>query len=320
VASLDEAGEQRGLERAAAAFSSQYVHLGVSFQQQDQYDGENRLARAELGGWYGRASVVASYAQSDLEGVSDGVMFAGDPSPGGAWIDGMRDDASAFAEFRLRRLTISRVWFDAIYRYQATGADYFNDLAPTRPGSVTNEAGLYSAHSRYALDGRLVYRDQQRFAWEDADIRTLEASARAFLRDNSQLLLRGGIERRTSDGVEERDDGFVAAGYRRELQRFMGGAVAMLDRIGRDETVRAGVEARINWNATSALYTRWIVVNQSGRPAAPFARLEFRPTSRAWVTLAYGWADRGDGPFPLEDPLPSAAERDVFTFTVRGDF
>jgi hypothetical protein len=187
---------------------------------------------------------------------------------------------------------------------------------------VVNRAELHAAHRKYALDGRLVFRDEVRSVIESSHQRALEATARAFLRDNSQMLLRAGAERSEFHGSPETSEGFVQAGYGRELQGFMGGVQAMLDGIGEDVSERAGVEARINWNATSALYARWIVADEPGRDNAVYARLEFSPTRRAWVTLGYGWGNVGDGPYMLDDvdAIPGPDAGDVVTITVRGDF
>ena len=53
-----------------------------------------------------------------------------------------------------------------------------------------------------------------------------------------------------------------------------------------------------------------------------FARLEYRPSNRIFLTFGYGWSFVGDGPFLLEDPdfNLSGQESAVYTVTVRGDF
>ena len=102
----------------------------------------------------------------------------------------------------------------------------------------------------------------------------------------------------------------------------MAGIHALVDDIGQNAVTRIGAEARINWNATSALYLRWITSSAQARSDALYARLEFTPTRRTWVTIAYGRATVGDGPYFLEDDdaLPTVDTEDVLTVTVRGDF
>ena len=53
-----------------------------------------------------------------------------------------------------------------------------------------------------------------------------------------------------------------------------------------------------------------------------FARLEYRPSNRIFLTFGYGHSFVGDGPFLLEDPdfNLSGLESAVYTVTVRGDF
>ncbi|HEU4363917.1 MAG TPA: hypothetical protein VFT13_00475 [Candidatus Krumholzibacteria bacterium] len=324
ASSLDDGIDADHLQRADARFSSAPAHVAVAYQHVNPHSGENHaIAQVEAAGHYRRLSAIVSYAQS---GFGSGFFL---PSgsfdtarPGSGYSSAAPENAATWAEARLRRFSLDDIRLDAIYRYEAVGAAWVNDLASARAGSVAHAAGLYAAHSRYALDGRLWWRDEKRSVLEDSRRRTVEATARAFLRDNSQMLLRAVAERREFDGSEESDAGSVQAGYRRDLQRFMGGVHAMLDGIGDDASARAGVEARVNWSATSALYARWIVAGDTDRAEAVYARLEFRPSARTWVTVAYGWSEVGDAPYMLEDRdgLPAHDTRDVVTLTVRGDF
>jgi hypothetical protein len=325
ASSLDDGNDSDILQRADARLSSTHAHAALAYQHTAPREGEDHaVVQAEAAGYYRRLSAIVSYAQS---GFGSGAFFPSgsfdkDALDGSGYVAAAPENSATYAEARLRRLALDDLLVDATYRYQTVGTAYVNELASTRPGSVTNSAGLYVSHRRYALDGRFVWRDEVRSVIESSRRRSLEASVRAFLRDNSQMLLRAGAQRREFHGREESDAGFVQGGYRRELQRFMGGVQAMLDGIGQDATARAGVEARVNWNATSALYARWIVSDQADRSDALYARLEFRPSRRTWVTLAYGWSEAGDSPYMLDDrdALPARQTRDALTLTVRGDF
>jgi hypothetical protein len=325
TASLDDGRDTRVVNRASLGVSAPRAHADVSYRHSALADADDSaVARAEAAAWLGPASAVLSYAQS---GTGGGVFFPSARFDAGALGDAgyaaaAPENSMTSAEVRLWRLATRRAWFDAGYRYENIGSAWANDLAAARPGSVANEVGVYASHRRYALDGRIVYRDELRHTLESSRTRSLEATARAFLRDNSQMLVRGGMERREFRGRDEREAGFVQAGYRRELQRFMGGVHALLDGIGDDAVAWTGVETRINWNPTSALYARCILADQSGRTGALYARLEFRPTTRTWVTIAYGWAGAGDGPYLFDgrDAFPAASERDLVSVTIRGDF
>jgi hypothetical protein len=324
ASSLDSGFETQVLQRGAVRLSSRLAHVAVAYQHTHPDQGEDRaVVQAEAAAYYRWLTGIVSFAQS---GPGSGFFYPSGSfdgsAQGGGYVAAAPENSATSVEARARRFSLKDIRLDAIYQYQATGVAYVNELASTRPGSVSNSAGVYATHRRYAVEGRLVWRDETRFVLEDARIRSLEATARAFLRDNSQMLLRAGVQRREVEGREEYDAGLVQGGYRRELQRFMGGIQAMLDDIGDDVAPRAGVEARINWNATSALYARCIVAGAGERVSAVYARLEFRPGTRTWVTVAYGWSGVGDSPYMLDDldPIPSRATRDVFTVTVRGDF
>jgi hypothetical protein len=325
ASSLDGGEETQVLQRGAARLSAGVAHVAVAYQHTRPEEGEDRaVVQAEAAAYYRWLTGIVSFAQA---GPGSGFFYPSGSfdtgaADGSGYVAAAPENSATSLEARVRRISLKDVRLDAIYQYQATGVAYVNELASTRPGSVSNSAGLYATHRRYAVEGRLLWRDETRFVIEDARVRSLEATARAFLRDNSQMLLRAGIERREFQGREEYDAGLVQGGYRRELQRFMGGVQAMLDGIGDDMTPRAGVEARVNWSATSALYARWIVAGEEERPSALYARLEFRPTGRTWVTVAYGWGNVGDSPYMLDDidPIPSSGTRDAFTVTVRGDF
>ncbi len=322
ASSLDSGLETQVLQRGAVRISSTLAHVGVAYQHTSPEQGEDRaVVQAEAAAYYRRLTGIVSFAQS---GPGSGFFYPSGSfdADGNGYVATAPENSATSLEARVRRLAIDDIRLDAIYQYQATGVAYVNELSTTRPGSESNSAGLYATHRLYAVEGRLFWKDETRFEIEDARVRSLEASARAFLRDNSQLLLRAGVQRREFHGREESNAGLVQGGYRRELQRFMGGVQAMLAGIGEDIAPRAGVEARLNWSATSALYARWILADESERASAIYARLEFRPTGRTWVTVAYGWGSVGDAPDMLDDrdAIPAADTRDVVTVTVRGDF
>ncbi len=321
VSVLDAGRDEDLVQRGAVRWSAPYVYASVTYQHTRPDQGEDRaVAQAEAAGTYRWITAIVSYAQS---GTGSGFFFpSGSFEGGGGYVAASPGNSATYAEARLKSVRAGDVILHAVYRYDVVGVAYVNELAAGRPGSVCNSAGLYASHRRYALDGRLQWRDETRYTLESSRRRGLEATARAFLNDNSQFLLRAAAERREFHGSEEYDAGLVQGGYRRELQRFMGGVQLMLDGIGQDATPRAAIEARLNWSATSAFYARWMLAGRPEEGDAVYARLEFRPTDRTWVTLAYGWSDAGDSPYLFDDraTLPPSAGYDVITLTVRGDF
>ncbi len=320
--SLDQGSDTRGVSYAKAGVATHPVALSLSYRLEDDDARDHAIAKGEGAGFWKRATVVASYEQS---GFGSGVFV-----PDGDW--GSRGDggyaaaapenSATFLEARLARTSIGRsAAFAGVYRYGLVGEGYRNDLASLGAGSELHRLGLYVSHRQYALDGRLVLFDAKRRAAGHEE-RGVTGSARAFLRDNSEMNVRAAVVDKTRDDGAVRTTGTAHAIYRRSLARFMGGVDALVDEIGADLVTRVGVEARVNWSATSALYLRWIASGAVARSDAVYARLEFRPTARTWVTVAYGRAVAGDGPYFLEDEdaLPTIDTEDVFTIVVRGDF
>jgi len=311
--SLDEGPETRLLSYAKAGVATSPVAASVSYQLQDSRDDEpdHAIIKGEVAAFWKRASAIASIEQS---GYGSGV-FVPDLD-----VDNYH---ASFVELRLARGGVGdNLLVSSVYRHRATDDYYQNNLAPFAPPSTSNRLGVYVSHRQYALDGRVVlFNDEIR---DLSKIRGITASGRAFLRDNSEMYLRGAVvEQRPYNYFPEKETtGVVHASYRRSLQRFMGGIDALVDDIGLDAATRVGVETRVNWSSTGALYLRWIVTSVVERSDAVYARLELRPTARTWVTLAYGRPTTGDGPYFLEDgdAIPTIDTEDVFTVTVRGDF
>lgn len=326
VSGLDEGAATRVVQRGAVRVSSSAVHAALAYQTTHAATGEDHaVAQAEAAGYYRRATAIISYAQS---GFGRGVLFPSGSFDtgafgGGHYLAAVPDNSATFGEARVTDLALTKTArIDAIYRYQGVGASYVNDLATAQPGTVSQSVELYALHRQYALDGGLVYRDEKRFTDPDASRRVVEADVHGFFTDNVEARLSGGAERREFRGRRESDAGFVEGAYRRELQRFMGGLHARVDGIGEDAVLRGGVESRIDWSPTSALTVRWIVGDGMPSDGLVFARLEFRPTKRTWVTLAYGRDDAGNGPDMLADPTLDARAQSghVVTLGVRGDF
>jgi hypothetical protein len=320
AAALDEGPSSRVLQLGTARVAGPHAFAAVSYLHNAPEQGDDHaIAKAEAAACVRWATMVASYEQS---GFGSGVFL-----PGGSWDElgsGYRaaapENSATFAEVRANRVAVGADgWLTATLHYDLAGADYVDDLAARRPGTVARGAWLDWSHRRYALDARLAWREETRFEFLEATRHSLELSAHAHLRDNSDMLVRAGVAR--DDAHDGEDAGLVHVGYGRGLQRFSGRVDAMVDRIGVASVASAGVEGRVNWNATSALYLRWIVRDAPPWTQAVFARLEFRPTRRTWFTVGYGRAVVGDDPYFLEenDWAPAPDSDGVVTFSVRGD-
>ncbi len=313
VSSIDEGAESNLASYAKARAAWRPLAVALSYQLQDGDARDHAIVKGEATASWKRVSAIASLEQS---GFGSGVFLP----------DLDRDGTGAeFAEVRIARGGVGEsALLSGAYTYRNVDDGYQNALSSLRAGTSLHRLGLYASHRRYALDGRVVLFDGEAPAPAGArfEDKGVAASARAFLRDNSDVNLRAALVDRTRDDDVARKSGVVHASYHRSLARFMGGIDALVDDIGIDAATRVGVETRLNWNATSALYLRWIVAGEVERSDAVYARLEFRPSARTWLTVAYGRATTGDGPYFLEDgdALPTADTEDVLTITVRGDF
>jgi hypothetical protein len=322
VAGLDDGAATRVHQFGTARFAPRPAFAALAYVHDNPADGEDHaIAKSEAGAYFRRASAVVSY---EVSGFGNGAFL-----PGGSWDDfegdyahAAPDNSATFAEVRTRRARVGNDHLiDGVYRYAVVGAEYTNDLSSLRPGSVEHAAWFNWAHRRYAIDARLAFHDETRQTIENARRRAGEITTRALLTNNAHVLVRGGVEREEIEQSDAIEDGFVHAAYTRDLAGFRGGAHVLVDRIGAGAVASAGAEARVNWNATSAVLARWIVSDAPGGNESVFVRLEFRPTARTWVTIGYGRGDRGDEVYFLEDrdQPPAPGSGDVVTFSVRGD-
>ena len=321
ISALDDGASTRLNQYASGRYAGRPLFAALGYLHDSPDAGEDRaIAKGELAGYFRSATAIVSYEQS---GFGSGAFL-----PSGSWDDfdagdyarAAPDNSATFAEVRTRRTRVGDDHlFDASYRYGAVGSAYVNDLAALAPGTVSNAAWLNWAHRRYALDARLALRREVAWGRLEQTRQGAELTSRARLRNNAELLVRGGAARDERAGEEEDTRGFVHGAFTRELAGFLGGAHLMVDEIGGDATTSAGAEARVNWSATSAVYARWMV--RDGAGDAVFLRLEFRPTRRTWVTFAYGRDHAGDDAWFLEDRdvPPSQPAGDRFSFSVRGD-
>ena len=314
VADIDEGNETHLTSYGKVRAAWRALAGSVSYRHQEGDAVDNAILKGEAAAYWKRFSAIGSVENSGFDS--------------GAFVPEFDDGHSAaFVEVRAARFGISdAATFSGVYRYRKVDDFYANELSSLRWGTLLHRLGLYVSSRRYALDGRVVVfsgHENLQPGLEAPDDRGIEASARAWLRDNSEMNVRAlVVDHEEVAGADEPTSGVVHAIYRRSLSGFMGGVSALVDGIGLEAQTHVGAEMRINWNATSAFYMRWIASDDVERSDAIYARLEFRPTLRTWVTLAYGRESVGDGPYFLEDDdsLPTIDTEDVISITVRGDF
>jgi len=323
VADIDEGNDTHLTSYGKLRGSWRPLATSVSYRHEEGDDQDLAIIRGEAALLWKGASAIGSIEQS---GLDTGVFVPEFNLDGGY--------GAEFVEVRLARRALKSALVSGVYRYRHVDDNYVNNLSSSRAGETLHRLGVYVSHRRYALDGRIVAFAHRalserfgptfiNFAGVYREYEGIEASARAWLRDNSEMNVRVVLIDPEDDPLaSDETTGAVHAIYRRSLPGFMGGVSALVDGIGVDAQTHVGAEMRINWNATSAFYMRWIASDDVERSDAIYARLEFRPTLRTWVTLAYGRESVGEGPYFLEDDdsLPTTDTEDAVTITVRGDF
>jgi hypothetical protein len=328
----DESDQPRRVGYASARWHGAHAQGALSYlsdvQKDERYsDEDHAVVKGEVAGFYRKLTGILSYEQS---GFDDRPLFL--PRGGFDW-DGyvgsnftetMPQAGAAFAELRVRELPFRR-WgrIDAVHRYQSTGSEFVDDLASRTPGEVSSTTGLYFQHRDLALDARVLYAKRVRWHYTNSRQEQIRAHAHAFLKNGSELLLRGAVGYREDDRAHRTNENFVHAALRRSMQKVEVGVHAMVKDIDEGEFDRRfGLETRVNWSARVSMYGRLVANEEAASNDAEYVRLELRPTGHVFVTVAYGRSYIGDAPYLLEDDDIGATgdAEDVYTITVRGDF
>jgi hypothetical protein len=316
----------RGIGYGRAGWEGNHVQVSASYL----YDvpardslGHHQIAKAEVAGFYKRATAVVSYESSRIDGVTNDLSGWGDWN-GSNYTEAMPANSATFAEFRLAGMPAPS-WgrVDFIARYRAVGQAFYNDLGRDRPGAVTSRAGLYLEHRKQAINGRLVYRRDRVEVPGGQDREWMEGSVRTLFTNNVDAFVRGAFGRRRDAVEDDRNQGFLHGGFRRNLRKFTGGLYAMgLRGAGGNLSLRYGAEMRVNISASSAFYGRLIQNQAAASNDAIYMRFEFRPVLHIFAVFSYGRDWIGDDPYLLEDRdiTGSGSADNVYTISVRGDF
>jgi hypothetical protein len=287
--------------------------------------------RGELSAVYRYLGVVLSYAQS---GFDDGALFFPSGNDGFAGAEGpyeggsassLPDEGAAFAEVRVKDLPVrgTGLW-SVVYRYDAQGDAFTDELGVLRPGVTQNTVGLYYAAAKVAVNGGLEYVRSKRSYYDDKEQSRLAGRVRGLLANGFDAYLRGEVAKTTDElGVDTHHDFLHAAVGRhgRKVESRIHGMLADFADGPVDEVL--GVEARFNFTATVSLYGRLVMSDRVSSRDAVYWRLEMRPTDWVFATFGYGRPYIGDDPYLLEDPdiggMRGVSEA-VYFATVRGDF
>lgn len=302
---------------AAYVFNSDYP---------DSLD-NHAIIKGELTGFYRKLSVIVSFEQSAFDHRAfflPSGRFDFDGLVGNNFSSALPAGAAAFTELRLTDLQFRDLGYVTFaHSYHARGSDHVNSLGPRGRESVSRSSGLYFAARDVAIDGRLVY---TKSAWREFGIKKrerVEADVQGFLKNGSEVVLRGASVRTAYVIPVEETDNFVHAAYKRAGNKVSSGFHVMAKDInGRDFDRRFAAEARFNWTTELAFYCRLVTIDEYTSHDALYCRLELRPSEHVFATFAWGRDYIGDGPFVLEDPdVEMTGDTDpVYTITLRGDF
>jgi hypothetical protein len=322
----DGAGATRGIGYGRAGWEGGHVQVSGSYL----YDGPARdsldahhVTKAEVSGFFRGATAIVSYETSSFGDVAD-ASYDWSSWNGSNTSEALPDNAAAFAGLRISGLPApSWATLDLIARYRAVGSEFYNDLGRDLPGLVNSRVGLYLAHRRTAVNARLMYRRADMRLPGGSDREWVEGSLRGIFTNNVDAFLRGAVAK-IDDPVEGTgNEGYVHAGFRRNLRKFTGGLYAMgLRGAGGVTSTRWGAEMRVNISAGTAFYARLVDNEAAASNDGVFVRIEYRPVLHVFAVFSYGRNWIGDGPYMLEDRdiTESGAADNVYSVSVRGDF
>jgi hypothetical protein len=328
AAALDDAfSPPRGMGHARAGYAGAHAQISAAYLTDDTGAdslAQHAVAAAEIVGLYRGATAVASYAQSDF--AASGLFF---PSAASTTVDGeglsgaLPENASAFGELRVGGVALGPWRGFAAARHTTTGASFANPLGRALAASAATSARLFMDHARYAATASVELDRTVRWRVIDAEIERALFGARGFYGRGYEAFLRVSPGRRRAAPEDWRDDHFAHAGLRRVSTRTGAGVFAMLRSTEEgDAGWRVATELRLKWGAGGAFYGRLLIDEAAASSEALYLRFELRPRDHLFAAFAFGRAQVGDGPYPLEDDdiQPDGPIDNLYTITLRGDF
>lgn len=286
---------------------------------------DRAVLQTELSAYYKRASLLVSYEQS---GRGDGLFFPSarfhlDAFEADNFHGVLPDEGAFFAEARLASLPVQQLGaLSLVYRYSAVKRS-FEGMFGGEPGSAGYSTGAYFLANDVSLNGRLVYNRRVRFGWENETDENVEASVWAQLKNSSEAFLRGRVGETTGPLSLEDRDNFIHGAWIYQKDKLRTGAHFMLKDL---DTIfserRYAWDCKLSFSGDMAVYWRALIAHNDSPSDALYARFEYRPNPRLFLTVGYGRHIFGDDPFLLED-ADIATLREVtprYTFSIRGDF
>ena len=325
-----DADDSRSVSYLKASLFHRIASLSASYLFDDPGaygTADHAVVKAELTSAYKRAFAVLSYEQSGFGGSGwffpsgsfdwsgyDGTNFSAVLPPGGA----------AFAEIRVSSLAVAnRGDVDLVWRYDAVGEDFVNDLGGAGSSRVGQTAGAYFIAKDVSVNAKLLYHTSARSGLENEERSWFDAGVWAALKNGTDCFLRGGAGEIDDESFSPSKKNFIHGALRYQMNKMRTGVHAMWSDLDTDYSGE-----KFAWDGKLALTPAWgfhwrFLLSRDyavGRTA--FFRLEFRPSNRLFACVGYGRSYLGDDPFVLEDREIGLLREgpSQYTISMRGDF
>jgi hypothetical protein len=325
----DELDRSTRIAYIRSAFAHKRFALAAAYAHENRPDDEaldTAVFKTELSAYFKQASLLVAYEQS---GRGSGLFF---PS-GGIHLDAFEGDnfsrilpeeGAFIAEARLASLPVKQMGtVSLVQRYFILRSLFEGRVAGEGSGTYGYSSAAYFLANEISLNGRLIYSRRERSGWESVIRDNLEASVWAQLRNGSEVFLRGGVGEASGSAPFTTEDNYIHAAWRYEKSKLRTGIHFMLKDV---DTIfserRFAWDCKLAFGGNMAIYWRAVIAHNSEPMDAIYARFEYRPNQRLFLTAGYGRSIFGDDPFVLED-ADIYTLREVtpqYSLSIRGDF
>ncbi|MBP2681775.1 MAG: hypothetical protein H6Q78_1638, partial [Candidatus Krumholzibacteriota bacterium] len=325
-----DVGESKQISYVRALYSHRIASFSASYLIEDPGSSgiQNRAAvKTELVSAYKKAFAAVSYRQSGFD--DKGLFFPSGSFDWGAY-DGTNFSAvlpgagAASAEVRVRSIPLSaRGEMDLVWRYDAVGEAFADELGSTVPSGVGQSVGAYFLAKDVSVNARMLYRSRVRSALENEEGDWLDAGVWAALENGSEGFLRGGVGKIDDESVFDTKRNFVHGAVRHRTRRIDAGAHVMWSDAGTAYSAMGYAwEGKLALNAEWGFHWRLLLSRDYAVGQTALFRLEYRPNNRIFAYVGYGRPYLGDDPFVLEDRDLGLLREGFseYTIAVRGDF
>ncbi|MFH1755045.1 MAG: hypothetical protein ABIA59_05025 [Candidatus Latescibacterota bacterium] len=314
---------------ARTAFAHNSFAISTAYLHKDRPEAKLKdlaTVKTELSAYYKRASLILTYEQ---DGLGDGLFlpagrFYLNDFVGDNFSSILPDNGAFFAEARLAAIPLKDLGtVNFVHRYYTLKKEFTGDFAQAAGGTSGYTTGAYFLANQISANGRLVYTRQVRSRLEGETREKIEASAWACLNNGTEMFLRGGLGKTSGEYPFEDRNSVIHGAWRYRSRKLQSGVHAMWKNLRTDDSERRFAwDAKLALGSGMAVYCRALLSHNSEPRDAVYARFEFRPGQRLFVTASYGRSIFGDAPFLLEDPdIDTLSDiTPQYAFSIRGDF